>query len=121
MGEIAHIRRRTQVYRQTVFQNQARIRRSREDHGRIVEAILAGDAVTAGQLMVEHISIGGRDLTDLISTVPQRLLATEVEAYPGKQTAESGRSPVAKPQLPARSPRVKVKANAAPTRSAKSA
>jgi len=59
MNEIAHIRRRTQVYRQTVFQNQLRIRRSREEHGHIVEAVLAGDAAAAYQHMIEHIAIGG--------------------------------------------------------------
>lgn len=105
MGEIAHIRRRTQVYRQTVFQNQARILRSRQEHGRILQAILAGDAELAGQLMVEHISVGGRDLTDLISTVPQRLLATDVETYPGKQTAEHARLAAQASPLQARVPR----------------
>jgi DNA-binding GntR family transcriptional regulator len=95
MLEIAHIRRRTQAYRQSVFQNQSRIRRSREEHARIVEAILAGDATAAGQLMIDHISIGGRDFRDFVSTVPRQLLASEVEAYPGKTTAERQRTDAA--------------------------
>jgi DNA-binding GntR family transcriptional regulator len=100
MLEIAHIRRRTQVYRQSVFQNQARIRRSREEHARILAALLAGDATAAGQLMIEHISIGGRDFRDFISTVPRRLLASEVEAYPGKATAERQRNDAAAALMP---------------------
>jgi DNA-binding GntR family transcriptional regulator len=112
MGEIAHIRRRTQIYRQTIFQSQARIRRSREDHGRIVQAMLAGDAVTAGQLMVDHISVGGRDLADWISTVPQRLLASDIQAYPGKHTAEFPHAPAKTPRRPVGRPRGTAKAKA---------
>jgi DNA-binding GntR family transcriptional regulator len=90
MTEIAHIRRRTQVYRQTVFQNQLRIRRSREDHGHIVEAILSGDEAAAYQHMIEHIAVGGRDFADLLSHVPQRLLAAEAD-FPGRRASERRR------------------------------
>lgn len=86
--------------RQSVFQNQARIRRSREEHARIIEAIVAGDAIAAGQLMIEHISIGGRDFRDFVSTVPRQLLASEVEAYPGKATAERQRTAAAAAFMP---------------------
>ncbi len=99
--EIAHIRRRTQAYRQSAFQSAARIRQSREEHGRILEAILAGDAMGADQLMVAHIAIGGRDFTDFISTVPQALLAADVEAYPGKALAEKRRSNAEEALMPA--------------------
>lgn len=93
MSEIAHIRRRTQVYRQSGFLSLGRIQRSREEHGRILTAILAGDAVAAGQLMTDHISIGGVDLAEFLATVPPQLLATEVD-YPGKQEAEQSRAMV---------------------------
>ncbi|SDH85687.1 GntR family transcriptional regulator [Variovorax sp. OV700] len=112
MGEIAHIRRRTQVYRQSVFQNQARIRRSREEHGRILEAILAGDSVMAGHLMVDHIAAGGRDFADLISTLPQRLLASAVETYPGKQAAELGHAPAKTTRRPVGRPRAAARGKA---------
>ncbi|WP_414695397.1 GntR family transcriptional regulator [Paraburkholderia sp.] len=51
-AEIARIRSRTRVYRRSVFQNQLRIRRSREDHGRILEAILSatGDHARCGSM-----------------------------------------------------------------------
>lgn len=88
--EIAHIRSRTQVYRQSVFQNQLRIRGSHEEHGRILEAVLAGDAPAASAAMLEHIKIGGRDFTDLILHLPTRLLAIDAD-YPGKQSQEQQR------------------------------
>lgn len=89
-AEIAHIRSRTRVYRQSVFQNQLRIRRSREDHAQILEALLAGDAPAASAAMLEHIAGGVRDFTDMISHVPTRLLAFDAD-YPGKQSQEQQR------------------------------
>lgn len=89
-AEIARIRSRTRVYRQSVFQNQLRIRRSREDHARIVEAVLAGDAFAAAEAALEHIAGGVRDLTDMISHVPTRLLAVDAD-YPGRHSHEQQR------------------------------
>lgn len=89
-SEIARIRSRTRVYRQSVFQNQLRIRRSREDHAKIVEAVLGGDASAAAEAMQEHIAGGLRDLTDMISHVPTRLLAVDAD-YPGKHNREHER------------------------------
>jgi DNA-binding GntR family transcriptional regulator len=91
MSEIAHVRRRTQIYRQSGFLSLGRIQRSREEHGRILEAILSGDAVAAGQLMTDHIAVGGVDLAEFLSTVPPRMLANEVD-YPGKREAELHRT-----------------------------
>jgi DNA-binding GntR family transcriptional regulator len=102
--EIAHIRRRTRVYRQSAFQSAARIRRSRQEHGRILEAMLAGDETVAGQLMTEHIAIGGRDFTDFISTAPQQLLASDMDAYPGKLAAERRGSNATPPESPPAAP-----------------
>lgn len=85
--EIARIRSRTRVYRRSVFQNQLRIRRSREDHARILEAMLAGDASAAAQAALEHIAGGVQDVTDMISHVPARLLAADAD-YPGRQSRE---------------------------------
>lgn len=88
--EITRIRSRTRVYRQSVFQNQLRIRRSREDHARILEAVLAGDAAKASEAAVEHIAGSVRDLTDMISRVPSRLLVADAD-YPGKRESEQQR------------------------------
>lgn len=90
-AEIARIRSRTRVYRRSVFQNQLRIRKSREDHGRLLEAILAGDASAAAEAALEHIAGSVRDLTDMISHVPTRLLAVDAD-YPGRQSLEQQRS-----------------------------
>lgn len=90
-GEIVHIRRRIQIYRRSVFQHTVRIRRSREEHAKILAAMFAGDALAAGQLMIEHIAIGGRDLADFISNVPSHLLAVEAD-YPGRQALEQQRT-----------------------------
>ncbi|MDB5873363.1 MAG: bacterial regulatory s, gntR family protein [Ramlibacter sp.] len=84
---IAHARCRTQIYRQSAFQSEARRRRSREEHGSILKAVLAGDAAAAGQLMVDHFSIGNRDFADFLATMPPQLLAAQVD-YPGKRAAE---------------------------------
>jgi DNA-binding GntR family transcriptional regulator len=89
-AEIARIRGRTQVYRQSVFQNQLRIRHSRQDHAKILEAVLGGDAVGASEATLQHIAGGLRDLTDMISHVPTRLLAADVD-YPGKQSRDRQR------------------------------
>lgn len=92
-AEIARIRSRTRVYRRSVFQNQLRIRRSREDHGRILEAILAGDAAAAAEAALEHIAGSLRDLTDMISHVPTQLLAVDAD-YPGRQGREQQRETI---------------------------
>lgn len=93
-SEIARTRRRTQVFRRTVFQNPMRIGRSKIEHGRIIAAMLDGDALGASELMTEHISVGGRAFADLLSSGAPRLLASDVE-YPGRQEAEFGRVPSA--------------------------
>lgn len=92
-AEIARIRSRTRVYRRSVFQNQLRIRKSREDHGRILEAILAGDADAAAEAALEHIAGSLRDLTDMISHVPTQLLAVDAD-YPGRYDREQQRETV---------------------------
>lgn len=86
-AEIAQIRSRVRVYRQSVFQNQLRIRRSREGHARMLEAILGGDAEAAAEAAHEHISGGIPDLTDMISRVPAQLLAVDAD-YPGRRSRE---------------------------------
>lgn len=86
-AEIVRIRSRTRVYRRSVFQNQLRIRRSREDHALILEAVLAGNPAAAADAAHEHIAGSVREFTDMISHVPTRLL-TEDADYPGKQSRE---------------------------------
>ena len=67
---ILSIRKRTKVYRRTVFQEPGRIRTSYEEHGRIVEAIAAGDPALAHEKMMAHISGSGRDFLELLARLP---------------------------------------------------
>lgn len=89
-AEIARIRSRPRVYSQSVLQNQLCIRRSREDHARILEALLAGDASAAAEAMQQHIAGGLQDLADMISRVPAQLLAVDKD-HPGRNSRESQR------------------------------
>lgn len=98
-AEIARIRGRTQIYRQSVFQNQMRIRKSREDHEQLLQAILAGDAAAASEAALAHISGGAKDLADMVSHVPRELLGMDAD-YPGRRNRERHREAAAKALRP---------------------
>lgn len=69
-GHILSIRRRTKVYRRSVFQEPGRIKTSYIDHGKIVDAIVAGNAEEAHRLMLEHISGSSKDFLELLARIP---------------------------------------------------
>ncbi|HJV54024.1 MAG TPA: GntR family transcriptional regulator [Noviherbaspirillum sp.] len=68
--QILSIRRRTKVYRRTVFQEPGRIRTSYAEHGRIVDAIVAGNAAAAHEHMLAHISGSSQDFLELLARIP---------------------------------------------------
>lgn len=72
-AQIELIRKRTHVYRQNLFARTARIVVSHQDHGRVVEAIEAGDADAAAKYMLEHIGVGGRDFAEFLAASPPEL------------------------------------------------
>jgi DNA-binding GntR family transcriptional regulator len=72
--QILMIRRRTKAYRQDHFRMQRRLEKSWSDHGRIVEAILAGDDRAASQAMIDHIAIGGQEFAEFVTRIPDALL-----------------------------------------------
>jgi len=72
--QILMIRRRTKAYRQDHFRQPRRLEKSWSDHGRIVDAILAGDDQAALQAMIDHIAIGGQEFAEFITRVPDTLL-----------------------------------------------
>jgi DNA-binding GntR family transcriptional regulator len=72
--QILLIRRRTKAYRQDHFRMQRRLEKSWSDHGRIVEAILAGDDRAASQAMIDHIAIGGQEFAEFVTRIPDALL-----------------------------------------------
>ncbi|HJV80249.1 GntR family transcriptional regulator [Noviherbaspirillum sp.] len=67
---ILSIRRRTKVYRRTVFQEPGRIRTSYAEHARIVDAIVAGNAAEAHEHMLAHISGSSKDFLELLAHIP---------------------------------------------------
>lgn len=69
-GQILSIRRRTKVYRRSVFQEPERIKTSYLDHGKIVDAIIAGNADDAHRFMLEHISGSSKDFLELLARIP---------------------------------------------------
>jgi DNA-binding GntR family transcriptional regulator len=51
------LRRRLAPYRRAQFRSEGRLPRSQEEHGAVVRAILAGDAITAHTAMFHHMSL----------------------------------------------------------------
>ncbi|MET0964430.1 MAG: GntR family transcriptional regulator [Noviherbaspirillum sp.] len=82
--QLRTVRRRTQMYRQNSFLQPGRMRISYEDHGRVLDAILRGDAEAAQQHMLEHISIGGKGFAEFVSTLPAHMFKSHQIAYPGQ-------------------------------------
>jgi DNA-binding GntR family transcriptional regulator len=80
--QLQTIRRRTQMYRQNSFLQPGRMRVSYEDHQRVLDAILQGDADRAQQYMVEHISVGGKGFAEFVSTLPSHMFESHDIAYP---------------------------------------
>lgn len=85
-AQIELIRKRTQVYRQNLFARTARIVVSHQDHGRVVEAIEAGDADAAAKHMLEHIGVGGRDFAEFLAASPPEFF--ETSNYGGSQAGQ---------------------------------
>ena len=84
--QVRAIRRRTQIYRTNAFQLPGRMLESARDHGEILQAVLAGDALAAQQHMVEHISVGGTGFAEFVSMLPPSMLESHDQAYPAPRT-----------------------------------
>jgi DNA-binding GntR family transcriptional regulator len=80
--QLRSIRRRTQRYRQNAFLQPGRMRVSHQDHQRILDAILQGDAERAQREMIEHITIGGKGFAEFVSTLPTHMFESHELAYP---------------------------------------
>ena len=85
--QLRSIRRRTQMYRQNSFMQPGRMRTSYEDHQRVLDAILGGDAKAAQQHMIEHITVGGKGFAEFVSTVPMHMFESHDIAYPKASVA----------------------------------
>jgi DNA-binding GntR family transcriptional regulator len=82
------IRRRTEIYRQNTFQREGRPAESWEEHGSVVEAILAGNGDAAYRAMRDHISVGGHGFAEFVSTIPDQMLESHEQAYPNARDPE---------------------------------
>jgi DNA-binding GntR family transcriptional regulator len=88
--QLQTVRRRTQMYRQNSFLQPGRMRISYEDHGRVLDAILRGDAERAQHHMIEHITIGGKGFAEFVSTLPSHMFESHQIAYPVQTEAPRG-------------------------------
>ncbi|MGE4239714.1 GntR family transcriptional regulator [Ramlibacter sp.] len=68
--QILTIRRRSKVYRRSVFEEPSRIRISYADHGRVTDAVMAGDPEAAGRAMLEHIAGSTQDFLEVLARIP---------------------------------------------------
>ena len=68
--QILSIRRRTKVYRRSVFEEPGRIKVSYADHQKIMDAITAGDAEAASRAMLDHIAGSSKDFLELLARIP---------------------------------------------------
>lgn len=72
--ELRTIRKRTQGYRSSPFQQAGRMRESVKDHQVIADAVAAGDEAEAQRAMISHISVGGAGFSEFISMLPPSML-----------------------------------------------
>lgn len=81
--QILTLRRRTKVYRRTVFQEPGRVRTSYVQHGLIVDAIVAGNAEEAQRHMLSHISGSSEDFLELLARIPGHMAQDDTRSKPG--------------------------------------
>ncbi|NOV17751.1 GntR family transcriptional regulator [Ensifer adhaerens] len=66
------LHRRLQPYRRLQLRVRNRMATSFAEHNEVVDAILAGDAEQARQLLRQHVSIQGERFSDLVATLAER-------------------------------------------------
>jgi DNA-binding GntR family transcriptional regulator len=69
--QIKLTRNRLRVFRRSGFETASRIRGSFAEHGKVMEAIAAGDEISAHAAMVTHIGIGGQVFADVVAAMPR--------------------------------------------------
>ena len=73
--QIRALRLRSASYGRTRFDLPGRLDKSLAEHRAVLTCIDAGDSEGARQAMVEHISIGGRDFAEIVSSMETEALA----------------------------------------------
>lgn len=75
--QVYSLRLRCASYQRSRFDLPGRLEQSLLEHREVVAAIESGDAEAARLAMVRHISVGGKDFAEFVSSLGQNLLAAE--------------------------------------------
>ncbi|RJF97059.1 FCD domain-containing protein [Noviherbaspirillum cavernae] len=76
-NQIRALRLRCASYQRSRFDLSGRLEQSLQEHREVLERIEAGDGEGARHAMIEHISVGGRDFAEFVSSLPADLLGSE--------------------------------------------
>jgi len=68
------LRLRLSPYRRLQIRIPGRLKSSSEEHGKLVDAILKGDAELAEKLTRDHVAIQGERFTDVLATLPSNFV-----------------------------------------------
>lgn len=74
-AQVRALRLRCTSYQRSRFDLPGRLERSLREHAAVLQCIEAGDEEGARQAMIEHISVGGRDFAEFVSSVPSDFLS----------------------------------------------
>jgi len=102
-AQIRTLRLRSAKYQRARFELAGRTKHSLGGHHAILAAIESGESEEARRAMLEHMSSGGRDFAELVSTLEPHLLAGE------QTTTESLRWPESRPSRHRNTTRVRRK------------
>lgn len=75
--QIRALRLRCASYQRSRFDLPGRLEHSLQEHREVLLRIEAGDGEGARQAMIGHISVGGRDFAEFVSSLPSELLGHE--------------------------------------------
>lgn len=73
--EIDRLQKRLKAFRRIQLRARGRVATSLEEHGRIVDRLMAGDADGAARVMRQHVSIQGDRFGDLLSSLAREPIA----------------------------------------------
>lgn len=76
-AQVRGLRLRCSHYRRSRFELAGAMSKSLQEHREVVAAIESGDAEAARVAMVQHISVGGKDFAEFVSSLNHGLLAPE--------------------------------------------
>lgn len=99
--QVAHIRRRTYSYRLVQFGQTNRAQQSLEEHQRILEHVLRGDAESASVAAIEHIAQGRQDFSRFVSRCSDGLFIARQRRSPRSRQSSHPNKPAGRQPVPA--------------------